>query len=96
MTREQLQQELEESKKKLEQYQHRMRRIECKIAYLQDKGRRERAHRLITRGAAVESIWPEVKGFSETDFYGLMENILSLPQAKSVLHSFLPKGGIDS
>ena len=63
----------------------------CKrrIRYLEGVERRQRNHRLITRGAAVEHLWPEVKALSEQDFYSLMELILSLAVAQDVLRSFL-------
>ena len=53
--------------------------------------RTARTHRLITRGAAVESIAPEVKAMAEVPFYSLMEQILSLPDVRTVIHSALSK-----
>ena len=49
-------------------------------------------HRLITRGAAVESILPQVKGLSEVQFYSLMEEILTRPENAAEIERLL-KGG---
>ncbi len=40
------------------------------------RSRKQRTHRLITRGAAIESIAPQTKELSEAEFYSLMESIL--------------------
>ncbi len=43
-------------------------------AYLESGSRKQRTHRLITRGAAIESIAPQTKELTETEFYSLMES----------------------
>ena len=63
-SREELEQELAEAIAKVEQYQHQGQRIENRIRYYQQGDRKKRNHRLITRGAAVESIVPAVKSMS--------------------------------
>ncbi len=63
----------------IEQTEHRQVLIRNKISYLKSADRQKRAHRLITRGAAVESIVPAVKDMDEVDFYELMETILNHP-----------------
>ena len=78
-----------QGQKKLEQLQHREQQLQNRIRYLEGAERRQRNHRLITRGAAVEHLWPEVKSLSEQDFYSLMELILNQTIARTVLHSFL-------
>ena len=78
-SREKLEKELAEATTKLEQYQHRGQRLENRIKYYQQGDRKKRNHRLITRGAAIESIAPEVRGMSERAFYVLMEQVFSLP-----------------
>ena len=75
--------------RELRQTKHRYQRIEQQIKYLQDGERKKRSHRLITRGAAVESIVPAVKGMSEREFYELVERLFDLPEAKALL----PKDG---
>lgn len=86
---EKLRKQQEQGQKKLEQLQHREQQLQNRIRYLEGAERRQRNHRLITRGAAVEHLWPEVKALSEQDFYSLMELVLSLNVARKVLHSFL-------
>ena len=88
-TLEQLRAEQTRDKALLEQYQHRLERLENRAKYLSKAERTARAHRLITRGAAVESIVPEVKSMEEVPFYGLMEQILSLPEAQAVIRRTL-------
>ena len=78
-----LRDELEETQKRAAQYEHRVQRIENRLRYKEDRKRRERAHRLITRGAAIESILPQVKGLSEVEFYELMEKILTKPETEA-------------
>ena len=71
--------------RELSQTKHRYQRLEQQIKYLQDGERKKRSHRLITRGAAVESVVPAVKSLSEREFYELVERIFDLPEAKALL-----------
>ena len=71
--------------KQLEQAQHQQQRLENRKSYIEGGERKKRTHRLITRGAAIENIVPELKPISETDFYTLMEHIFLLPQVKTVV-----------
>mgnify|MGYP000695197591 CR=1 FL=1 len=64
---EELQREYEKNTVKLEQ--------EKRKSYLDSGSRKQRSHRLITRGAAIESVMPEVKILTEQEFYSLMERI---------------------
>ena len=63
----------------MEQYQHQVQRLENRIRDQQDSARKKRNHQLITRGADVESVVPEVRGMSQTAFRLLVEEIFSLP-----------------
>ena len=90
-TLEQLRAEQARDKALLEQYQHRLERLENRAKYLSKAERTSRTHRLITRGAAVESIVPEIKVMAEVPFYSLMEQILSLPDVRAVIHSALSR-----
>ncbi len=84
-TREELQKELDEAIAKLEQNQHRQQRLENRISDLKEIQRRKRNHRLITRGADVESVAPEVRGMSQTSFRLLVEEIFSLPEVAALV-----------
>ena len=79
-SREELEKELDKATVKLEQYQHRGQRLENRLGYYQQGERRKRAHRLVTRGAAVESIAPDVRSMGERPFFVLMEQVFSLPE----------------
>ena len=76
-TKEELQEEIQKKKHEEEQLKHREQRAKNRAEYLTDKKRRDRTHRLITRGAALESIIPEVKDMSERPFYLAVENFFS-------------------
>ena len=84
---EEINQEQESTKQRIRQYQHQLQRLEKKKAYFEKRNpeRRARNHRLITRGAAIESIVPEVKPLTEREFYALVESILALPGAKDLI-----------
>ena len=86
---EKLHAEQQRAQRELEQAQHQQQRLENRISYMNLGARKARTHRLITRGAAVESILPEVKAMSERAFYELMETVLSLPEALAVIQSRL-------
>ena len=77
--REELEKEYTQVTAELEQYQHKGQRLENRIKYYQQGDRKKRNHRLITRGAAVESVAPAVREMSERAFYVLMEQVFSLP-----------------
>ena len=57
---EQLKQEYEKTTVLLEQEKRKMQRLKNLQAYLEIGSRKQRTHRLITRGAAIESIAPPV------------------------------------
>ena len=84
-TREELQKELDEANAQLEQYQHRCQRLENRLRYYTEGERKKRNHRLITRGADVESIAPEVRGMSQAAFRLLVEEVFSLPEVTALV-----------
>ena len=81
--------ELNAEKEKIEQQirqeQNKLRRLENRITYYEKGDRRKRAHHLITRGAAVESVAPLAKVLSEAEFYAFAEKALALPDVKALL-----------
>ena len=77
--------EKEKIKQQLAQEQHKIRRLENRAAYYEKGERRKRAHRLITRGAAIESVAPQTKDLSETEFYALAEQVFALPDTQRLL-----------
>ena len=88
----QLNQELEKLRaqqardiQELEYLQHDLQRLKNRLTYLEKGERQKRAHRLITKGAAIESLAPATKEMGEADFFSLMEKILTLPDAIALL-----------
>ena len=69
----------------LEYLQHDLQRLQNRLAYLEKGERQKRAHRLITKGAAIECLAPATKEIGETEFLSLMEKILALPDVIALL-----------
>ena len=88
-----LQKELETAESKAAQYEHQVQRLENRIKYRENRKRRERTHRLITRGAAIESILPQIGELPEVPFYELMERIFSKPEVSAEIERTLKEGG---
>ena len=84
-SQEELQKEHDEAVIKREQYQHQCQRLENRLRYYTEGKRKKRNHRLITRGADVESVAPEVRGMSQTAFRILVEQIFSLPEVAALV-----------
>ena len=82
---EKLQAEKEKVERQLAQEQHKIQRLENRAAYYEKGERRKRTHRLITRGAAIESIAPQTKDLSETAFYAFTEQVFALPDVQRLL-----------
>lgn len=80
-----LQAEKENIERQLAQEQHKIQRLENRATYYEKGDRRKRAHRLITRGAAIESVAPLAKVLTETEFYAFAEKALALPEVKGLL-----------
>ena len=71
--------------RQLVQEQHKIQRLENRATYYEKGDRRKRAHRLITRGAAIESVAPQTKDLSETAFYAFAEQLFALPDTQRLL-----------
>ncbi|MGO5023121.1 DUF3847 domain-containing protein [Lawsonibacter sp. LCP25S3_G6] len=82
---EKLQAEKEKVECQLAQEEHKIQRLENRAAYYEKGERRKRAHRLITRGAAIESVAPQTKDLSETAFYAFAEQAFTLPDTQRLL-----------
>ena len=85
---EKLQAEKEKVERQLAQEKHKIQRLENRAAYYEKGDRRKRAHRLITRGAAIESVAPLAKILTETEFYAFAEKALALPEVKGLLRLY--------
>ena len=73
------------NEKKLTQLRHKKQRLENRISYYDRRERTKRAHYLISRGTAIESVDPLTKVLSETEFYAFAEKALALPEVKGLL-----------
>ena len=80
-----LQAKQETFERQLVQEQHKIQRLENRAAYYEKGDRRKRAHRLITRGAAIESVAPQTNDLSETAFYAFAEQLFALPDTQRLL-----------
>ena len=80
-----LEAEKAENERKITQLQHKKQQLENRITYYEKGDRRKRAHRLITRGAAIESVAPQTKELGETGFYALAEQVFALPDVQRLL-----------
>ena len=80
-----LEAEKAENELKLSQLQHKKQQLENRITYYEKGDRRKRAHHLITRGAAIESVAPLTKVLTETEFYAFAEKAFSLLEIKGLL-----------
>ena len=81
----QLEDERAACERQLVQLQHKVQQYENRIAYCEKGERRKRTHRLITRGAAVESVAPRVKVLTEVEFYAFAESVFALPEVQTLL-----------
>ena len=66
----------------------RIQRLENLDEYYKRGERAKRAHRLITKGAAIESIWPESRKLEDAAFYQLMRKILISPNADEIRKAY--------
>ncbi len=80
--REELTAEIEDSKKKIRQYENREKMLRQKLSR---EERRERSHRLIVRGAVLESIVPEAKTMTDEEAAALLRLALTSEEARAYL-----------
>ena len=77
--------EIAANERQLSQLRHKQQQLENRITYYEKGDRRKRAHRLITRGAAIESIASLTKVLTETEFYAFAEKAFALPKVRGLL-----------
>ena len=82
---EKLQAQKEKVERQLAQEQHKIQRLENRATYYEKGERRKRAHRLITRGTAIESVAPQTKDLSERAIYAFAEQVFALPDTQRLL-----------
>ena len=80
-----IEEQIKQAEQEFEQESRRLARLKNRKTYYENGERQKRTHRLITRGAAVESLAPSVKEMSEVEFYELAEKIFALPEVKNLI-----------
>ena len=91
-TREELTAEIEDSKKKIQQYENREKILRQKLSR---EERRERNHRLIVRGAVFESIVPEAKNMSDEEAATLLRLALTSEPVREYLKKRAENGNAE-
>ena len=81
-TREELQAEIEDGKKKIRQFENREKMLRQKLSR---EERRERNHRLIVRGAVFESIVPDAQNMTDEAAAALLRLALTSEPAREFL-----------
>ena len=81
-TREELQAEIEDGKKKIRQFENRGKMLRQKLS---KEERRTRSHRLIVQGAVFESIVPEAKTMTDEEAAALLRLALTSEPAREFL-----------
>ena len=81
-THEELTAEIEEGKKKIRQYENREKVLRQKLT---QEERRTRSHRLIVRGAILESIVPEAKNMTDEEAAAFLRLALTSEEARAYL-----------
>ena len=91
-TREELTAEIEDSKKKIQQYENREKILRQKLSR---EERRERNHRLIVRGAVFESIVPEAKNMTDEEAAALLRFALTSEPVREYLKKRAENGNAE-
>ena len=91
-TREELQAEIEDGKKKLRQLENREKVLRQKLS---KEERRTRSHRLIVRGAVFESIVPEAKNMSDEEASVLLRLALTSEPVREYLKKRAENGNAE-
>ena len=91
-TREELQAEIEDGKKKLRQLENREKMLRQKLS---KEERRTRSHRLIVRGAVFESIVPEAKTMTDEEAAALLRLALTSEPVREYLKKRAESGNAE-
>ena len=91
-TREELQVEIEDGKKKIRQFENREKMLRQKLS---KEERRTRSHRLIVRGAVFESIVPEAKNMSDEETVALLRLALTSEPVREYLKKRAESGNAE-
>lgn len=73
-------------KRSWRQERSKLQRLNNRKSYYEKGERQKRTHRLVTKGAAIESIVPISKNLTETEFYAFAEKVLAVPEVRGPAH----------
>ena len=91
-TREELQAEIEDGKKKIRQFENREKVLRQKLS---QEERRTRSHRLIVRGVVFESIVPEAKNMTDEEAAAFLRLALTSEEARAYLKKRAESGNAE-
>ena len=91
-TREELQAEIEDGKKKIRQFENREKMLRQKLS---KEERRTRSHRLIGRGAVFESIVPEENNMTDEEAAALLRLALTSEPVREYLKKRAESGNAE-
>ena len=80
-----IEEQIRKTEQKIQQESRRLARLKNRKSYYENGERQRRTHHLITRGAAIESIAPEIKTLGGVEFYELAEKIFALPEVQNLI-----------
>ena len=86
-----MEKQCEATERQLEQEQHKLIRLQNRASYLKKAQRKQRNHRLILKGIAIESIMPDTEYLSQEDFYYLIEQIDQLDAVQELVEKVTEK-----
>ena len=74
-----------------EHLDHRITQMENKIKYQNKQERKRRTHRLCTRAGHIESLLPETKELTDSQFMAFCDALFSYPKVKELIAKLLTK-----
>ena len=80
---------LKEAEELVTQKQHKLQQVENRFNHMRNKKDRERTHRLCERAGMLESIAPDTKLLSSTEFYGFMGTVFTYSNVSELLKHYL-------
>ena len=77
--------QLEATRLKVQQYEHKIQLLKNRKNHLEKKADRQRTHHLCNMGGAIQSISKEADSLTRVGFYSLMEQVFALPAVQELV-----------
>ena len=77
--------QLEATRLKVQQYEHKIQLLKNRKNHLEKKADRQRTHHLCNMGGAIQSISKEADSLTRVEFYSLMEQVFALPVVQELV-----------